>query len=83
MKYIREFAVNSDMLASNLDEEKGGACVFSLQGIFLNKFQILLGKNNCIECNNIYYCIYLIVKKDKANVFIGYLAGINMMHYRT
>ena len=70
------------MLASNLGEE-GGACVVSYQDIFSNKFQVLLGKNNCIECNNIYYCIYLIVKEDKANAVIGYLERINMMHYRT
>ena len=44
---------------------------------------MLLGKNNCLECNNIYYCIYLIVKEDKANAVIGYLERINMMHYRT
>ena len=50
MKYIREFTVNSDMLASNLGEE-GGACVVSYQDIFSNKFQVLLGRNNCIECN--------------------------------
>ena len=43
----------------------------SYQDIFSNKFQVLLGKNNYIECNNIYYCIYLIVKEDKANAVIG------------
>ena len=70
MKYIREFVVNSDMLVLNLGEE-GGTFVVSYQDIFLNKFQVLLGKNNCIENNNIYYCIYLIVKEDKANAVIG------------
>ena len=70
------------MLASNPDEE-GGVCVVSYQDIFSNKFQVLLGKNNCIECNNRYYCIYLIVKEDKANDVVGYLERINMMHYRT
>ena len=29
--------------------------------------------NNCIECNNTSYCIYLIVKEDKANAVIGHL----------
>ena len=47
-----------------------------------NKFQVLLDKNNCIECNDIYYCIYVIVKEDKANAVVGYLERINMMHYR-
>ena len=70
------------MLASNPGEEDG-ACVVSYQVIFSNRFQVLLGKNNCIECNNIYYCIYLIVKEDKTNAVIGYLERINMMHYRT
>ena len=82
MKYIREVVVNSDMLASNLEEE-GGTCVVSYQDIFLNKFQVLLGKNNCKECNNVYYFIYVIVKEDKANAVIGYLERMNMMHYRT
>ena len=31
---------------------------------------MLLDKNKCIECNDIYYCIYLIVKEDKANAGI-------------
>ena len=70
------------MLASNLGKE-GGSCVVSYRDTFSNKFQVLLGKNNCIECNNIYYCIYLIVKEDKANAVIVYLERINMMHYRT
>ena len=70
------------MLASNLGEE-GGACVVSYQDIISNKFQVLLDKNNCIECNDIYYCIYLIVKEGKVNAVIGYLERINMMNYRT
>ena len=70
------------MLASNLGEE-GGVCVVSYQDIFSNKFHVLLGKNNCIKCNNIYYCIYFIVKEDKTNAVIGYFEKINMMHYRT
>ena len=63
------------MLASNLSEESG-ACVVSYQDMFSNKFQVILDQNNCIEFNNIYYCISLIVKEDKVNAVIGYLKRI-------